>query len=41
MSERNIEIVIKGKNVSVDGSGKVNVKASSDLVLKGANILQN
>lgn len=34
-------IAIKGKNISIDGSGKINVKASSDVVIKGSKILQN
>ena len=34
-------IVIKGKDITVEGSGKINVKASSDIVMKGSKILQN
>ena len=34
-------IVIKGKDITVDGSGKINVKASKDIVMKGSKILQN
>jgi type VI secretion system secreted protein VgrG len=34
-------ITIKGKDVKIDASGKINGKASSDIVLKGAKILQN
>ncbi len=34
-------ITIKGKDVTIDGSGKINVKASSDIVMKGSKILQN
>ena len=34
-------IIIKGKDITVDGSGKINVKASSDIVMKGSKILQN
>jgi len=34
-------IVIKGKDITVDGSGKINVKASDDIVMKGQKILQN
>jgi type VI secretion system secreted protein VgrG len=34
-------ITIKGKDITVKGSGKVNVDASSDIVMKGSNILQN
>ena len=34
-------ILIKGKDVTIDGSGKINVKASSDVVIKGSKVLQN
>jgi type VI secretion system secreted protein VgrG len=34
-------IVIRGKDITLEGSGKVNVKASSDIVLKGSKIQQN
>ncbi len=34
-------IVIKGKDITIDGSGKINAKASSDIVMKGSKILQN
>lgn len=34
-------ISINGKDVTVDGSGKINVKASSDITMKGSKILQN
>ena len=34
-------IVIKGKDITVEGSGKINVKASSNIVMKGSKILQN
>jgi type VI secretion system secreted protein VgrG len=34
-------ITIKGKDITLDGSGKINVKASSDVVIKGSKILQN
>jgi type VI secretion system secreted protein VgrG len=34
-------ITIKGKDVKVEGSGKVNVKASSDVVIKGSKVSQN
>ncbi len=34
-------ITIKGKDITIDGSGKINVKASSDVVMKGSKILQN
>jgi type VI secretion system secreted protein VgrG len=31
-------IVIKGKDIKVEGSGKINVKASSDVVIKGSKV---
>jgi len=34
-------IVIKGKDITLDGSGKVTAKASGDVVLKGSKIQQN
>lgn len=34
-------IVIKGKDITLEGSGKINVKASSDIVMKGSKIQQN
>ena len=34
-------ITIKGKDITVQGSGKINVKADSDIVMKGSKILQN
>jgi len=34
-------VQIKGKDITVTGSGKVNVKADSDVVMKGSKILQN
>jgi type VI secretion system secreted protein VgrG len=34
-------IQIKGKDITIDGSGKINVKASGDIVMKGSKILQN
>jgi type VI secretion system secreted protein VgrG len=34
-------IVIKGKDITVDGSGKINVKAGGDIVMKGSKIAQN
>ena len=29
---------IKGKDITIDGSGKINVKASSDVVIKGSKV---
>ncbi|HYN78856.1 MAG TPA: type VI secretion system tip protein TssI/VgrG, partial [Lamprocystis sp. (in: g-proteobacteria)] len=34
-------IQLKGKDITVTGSGKIGVKASSDLVLKGSKIAEN
>ncbi len=34
-------ITIKGKDITVNGSGKINMKASSNIVMKGSKILQN
>ena len=34
-------IFIKGKDITIDGSGKINVKASKDIVMKGSKIFQN
>jgi type VI secretion system secreted protein VgrG len=34
-------ITIEGKDITVNGSGAINVKASKDIVMKGKKILQN
>jgi type VI secretion system secreted protein VgrG len=34
-------IIIKGKDITVEGSGKIGVKADGDVVMKGSKILQN
>jgi type VI secretion system secreted protein VgrG len=34
-------IVLDGKNITLKGSGKLNVKASKDVIIKGKKILQN
>jgi type VI secretion system secreted protein VgrG len=34
-------IVISGKNITIDGSGAINIKASKNVVVKGQKILQN
>jgi type VI secretion system secreted protein VgrG len=34
-------IVLKGKNISIDASGKINAKASSDVIIKGSKISNN
>ncbi len=39
--KKNGDITIDGKNVSIKASGKINAKASSDIIMKGSKILQN
>ncbi|MBI5255970.1 MAG: type VI secretion system tip protein VgrG [Burkholderiales bacterium] len=34
-------ITIKGKDITIDGSGAINIKASKDVVVKGSKVLQN
>ena len=34
-------IIIKGKDITIEGSGKINVKADADITLKGSKIEQN
>ena len=34
-------LTIKGKDITIDGSGKINAKAGGDIVMKGSKILQN
>jgi type VI secretion system secreted protein VgrG len=34
-------IVIRGRDIMVDGSGKVSIKSASDAVIKGVKIQQN
>jgi type VI secretion system secreted protein VgrG len=34
-------ITIEGKDITVKGSGAINVKATKDITMKGKNILQN
>jgi type VI secretion system secreted protein VgrG len=34
-------ITIKGKDITLDASGKINVKASSDVIIKGSKVTQN
>jgi hypothetical protein len=33
--------VLKGKNLTTDASGKLSLKAASDVILKGSKISQN
>ncbi|MES1265730.1 MAG: type VI secretion system tip protein TssI/VgrG [Variovorax sp.] len=39
--KKNGDITIKGKNITLQGSGKVNVKADGDVIIKGSKISQN
>jgi len=39
--KKNGDILIKGKNIVLDASGKVDVKASGDIKMKGSKIAQN
>jgi type VI secretion system secreted protein VgrG len=39
--KKNGDITIKGKNVTVDASGKANIKAGGDVILKGSKVTQN
>ncbi len=39
--KKNGEISIKGKDITLEGSGKINVKASGDIIMKGSKIKQN
>lgn len=39
--KKNGEIKIKGKDITLEGSGKINVKASSDVVIKGSKVTAN
>ena len=34
-------ITIKGKDITIDGCGKINMKANGQIVIKGSKILQN
>ena len=34
-------ITIKGKDITLDGSGKINAKAGGDITMKGSKINQN
>lgn len=39
--KKNGDITIKGKNITIRGSGKINAKADSDIVIKGSKIGEN
>jgi type VI secretion system secreted protein VgrG len=41
VAKKDGEVAIKGKDISIEASGKINCKAAGDLVLKGARVLQN
>ena len=41
LMKKNGDIQIKGKNITVSGSGKINMKASSKMTLKGSQIAEN
>jgi type VI secretion system secreted protein VgrG len=34
-------IIIEGKDITVKGSGKINIKASSEITMKGSKINEN
>ncbi|MGB0128040.1 MAG: hypothetical protein WBP72_15170, partial [Rhodocyclaceae bacterium] len=38
MMKKDGTIVIKGKDITIEGSGKINAKASSDVVIKGSKV---
>ena len=37
----NGDITISGNNITISGSGKIGIKASSDLTMKGSQIKEN
>ncbi len=39
--KKNGDIVIKGKDITLKGSGKINAKASGDVTIKGSKVKQN
>ena len=39
--KKNGEITIKGKDITLKGSGKINVNASSDVIIKGSKVMAN
>ena len=41
MMKKDGTVFIKGKDITIEGSGAINVKASKDIVMKGSKILQN
>lgn len=41
LMKKNGDIQIKGKNITISGSGKINMKASGNMTLKGSKISEN
>jgi type VI secretion system secreted protein VgrG len=41
LAKKDGDIAIKGKDISIEGSGKINCKAAGNLILKGASIQEN
>jgi type VI secretion system secreted protein VgrG len=41
VAKKDGDVAIKGKDVSIDASGKISTRASSDLILSGQRVLQN
>jgi type VI secretion system secreted protein VgrG len=41
MLKKDGTVVLKGKNITIDGSGKINIKAAGDVTIKGSKIGQN
>ena len=41
MMKKDGTITLEGKDITLDGSGKINIKASGDIVMKGSKIAQN
>ena len=39
--KKNGDIHIKGKNIKIEGSGKIQVEASSDVNIKGSKVTNN
>jgi type VI secretion system secreted protein VgrG len=39
--DKNGNIVIRGRNITLDGGGPINVNSSKNIILKGDKILQN
>lgn len=39
--KKNGDIILKGKNITLDGSGKINIKAGSKITVKGTKINEN